>query len=94
MLLKNKKKKKVYFFDLNPNQKVILIALKKPETNETEKSGAKLTDFLKNDGAAVVHIVSDTISVNLKQDAIYDFAWNEIKVVFFDKYKSKKESKF
>ena len=50
MLLKNKNKKKgLLSFDLNPNQKIILIPLKKNQKpNETEKGGAKLTDFLNN----------------------------------------------
>jgi len=70
VLLKNKsknKKKGLLSFDLNPNQKIILIPLKKNQkSNETEKLGAKLTDFLNSEGAEVTHIVSDTISVNLK----------------------------
>ena len=43
VLLKNKNKKKgLLSFDLNPNQKIILISLKKNQkSNETEKSGAK-----------------------------------------------------
>ena len=59
VLLKNKNKKKgLLSFDLNPNQKIILIPLKKNQkSNETEKSGAKLTDFLNNEGAGAVHIV-------------------------------------
>ena len=95
-LLKNKNKKKgLLSFDLNPNQKVILISLKKNQkSNETEKSGAKLTDFLKNEGAEVVHIFSDTISVNLKPDSIYEFLHGmRLKSYSFDKYKSKKETK-
>ena len=75
VLLKNKNKKKgLASFDLNPNQKIILISLKKNQKpNETEKSGAKLTDFLNSEGAGAVHIISDTISINLKSDAIYEF---------------------
>ena len=75
MLLKNKNKKKgLLSFDLNPNQKIILIPSKKNQKpNETEKSGAKLTDFLISEGAKLIHIVSDSISVNLKPDAIYEF---------------------
>ena len=54
LLLKNKNKKKdLLSFDLNPNQKIILIPVKKKQTsNETEKSGAKLTDFL----LSLIHI--------------------------------------
>ena len=75
VLLKNKNKKKgLLSFDLNPNQKIILISLKKNQkSNETEKSGAKLTDFLNSEGAEITYIVSDTISINLKPDAIYEF---------------------
>ena len=67
VLLKNKSKKKgLLSFDLNPSQKIILISLKKNQKpNETEKSGAKLTDFLNSEGAGAVHIISDTISINL-----------------------------
>ena len=80
VLLKNKNKKKALLsFDLNPNQKIIFISIKKNQKpNETEKSGAKLTDFLNNEGAEVIHIVSDTISLNLKPDdevIVPDMTW-------------------
>ena len=94
VLLKNKNKKKgLLSFDLNPNQKIILISLKKNQKpNETEKNGAKLTDFLKSEGTQFIHIVSDTISVNLKPDAIYEFLHGmRLKSYSFVKYKSKKE---
>ena len=97
VLLKNKNKKKgLLSFDLNPNQKIILISLKKNQkSNETEKSGAKLTDFLNSEGAEVIHIVSDTISVNLKPDAIYEFLHGmRLKSYSFDRYKSKKGVKY
>ena len=93
MLLKNKNKKKgLLSFDLNPNQKIILISLKKNQKpNETEKIGAKLTDFLNSEGAEAIHIISDTLSVNLKPDAIYEFLHGmRLKSYSFDKYKSKK----
>ena len=49
VLLKNKsknKKKGLLSFDLNPNQKIILISLKKNQKpNETEKSGAKPVSY-------------------------------------------------
>ena len=96
VLLKNKNKKKgLLSFDLNPNQKIILISLKKNQkSNETEKSGAKLTDFLKSEGAEVIYIFSDTISLNLKPDAIYEFLHGmRLKSYSFDRYKSKKDSK-
>ncbi len=75
VLLKNKDRKKgLLSFDLNPNQKIILMSLKKNQkSHETEKSGAKLTDYLESEGTEFIHIVSDTISVNLKPDAIYEF---------------------
>ena len=99
VLLKNKnknknKKKGLLSFDLNPNQKIILISLKKnKKSNEIEKDGAKLTDFLKSEGAEVIHIVSDTISLNLKPDAIYEFLHGmRLKSYSFDRYKSKKDS--
>ncbi len=95
VLLKNKNKKKsLLSFDLNPNQKIILISLKKNQkSNETEKSGAKLTDFLKSEGAEAIHIVSDTISLNLKPDSIYEFLHGmRLKSYSFERYKSKKES--
>ena len=51
-----------------------MISLKKKQTaNETEKSGAKLIDFLIGEGAEAVNILSDTISINTKSDAIYEF---------------------
>ena len=95
VLLKNKNTKKgLLSFDLNPNQKIILISSKKnQEPNETEKSGAKLTDFLSGEGAKLIHIVSDTISVNLKPDAIYEFLHGmRLKSYSFNRYKSKKDS--
>ena len=93
VLLKNKsknKKKGLLSFDLNPNQKIILIPLKKDQKpNEIEKNGAKLLDFINSDGAGAVHIISDTISVNLKSDAIYEFLHGmRLKSYSFDKYKS------
>ena len=96
VLLKNKSKKKgLLSFDLNPNQKIVLISLKKNQkSNETEKSGAKLTDFLNSEGAGAVHIISDTISINLRSDAIYEFLHGlRLKSYSFDRYKSKKDSK-
>ena len=94
VLLKNKNKKKgLLSFDLNPNQKIILISLKKNQKpNETEKNGAKLTDFLNSEGVRTIHIISDTISVNLKPDNIYEFLHGmRLKSYSFDKYKSKKK---
>ncbi len=96
VLLKNKSNKKgLLSFDLNPKQKIILISLKKNQkSNETEKSGAKFTDFLNNEGISIVHILSDTISENLKPDSIYEFLHGmRLKSYSFDKYKSKKETK-
>ena len=96
ILLKNKNKKKgLLTFDLNPNQKIILIPLKKNQKpNETEKGGAKLTDFLNNEEMNIVHIISDTISINLKSDSIYEFLHGmRLKSYSFDKYKSKKKIK-
>ncbi len=95
VLLKNKSKKKgLLSFDLNPNQKIILISLKKNQKpNEIEKSGAKLTDFLNIDGSGSAHIISDTITVNSKSDAIYEFLHGmRLKSYSFDRYKSKKDS--
>ena len=92
VLLKNKNKKKgLLSFDLNPNQKIILISLKKNQkSNETEKIGAKLTDFLNSEGVETVHILSDTISINTKSDAIYEFLHGmRLKSYSFDKYKSR-----
>ena len=91
---KNKKKKDLLSFDLNPNQKIILISLKKNQkANEIEKCGAKLTDFLNNDGAGNVYVISDTISVNSKSDAIYEFLHGmRLKSYSFDRYKSKKDT--
>ena len=96
VLLKNKNKKKgLLSFDLNPNQKIILIPIQKNQkSNEIEKSGARFIDFLNNEAIEVVHIISDTISINLKLDAIYEFLHGmRLKSYSFDKYKSKKESK-
>ena len=95
ILLKNKNKKKdLLSFDLNPNQKIILISLKKNQKpNEIEKSGARLFDFLKSEELDVIHIISDTISPNLKPDSIYEFLHGmRLKSYSFDRYKSKKES--
>ena len=91
---KNRKKKELLSFDLNPNQKIILISLKKNQKpNEIEKSGAKLIDFLSNDGASNVYVISDTISVNSKSDAIYEFLHGmRLKSYSFDRYKSKKDT--
>ena len=94
VLLKNKNKKKdLLSFDLNPNQKIILISSKKNQKpNETEKNGAKLTDFLNSEGVETIHIISDTITINLKYDAIYEFLHGmRLKSYSFDKYKSKKK---
>ena len=95
LLLKYKDKKKgLLSFNLNPSQKILLIPLKKNQKpNETEKGGAKLADFLKNEGTKIIHIISDTISISLKPDSIYEFLHGmRLKSYYFDKYKSKKES--
>ena len=95
LLKKNKNKKKgILSFDLNPNQKIIFISLKKNQKpNETEKSGARLADFLNSEGVEVIHIVSDTMSINLNLDAIYEFLHGmRLKSYSFERYKSKKES--
>ena len=96
VLLKNKNKKKgLQSFDLNPNQKIVLVSIKKNQlSNDTEKNGAKLTDFLNNEGIGVIHILADTISISLKLDAIYEFLHGmRLKSYSFNKYKSKKDSK-
>ena len=60
-----------------------------------KKVELKLTDFLNSEGAEVIHIISDTISINLKPDAIYEFLHGmRLKSYSFDRYKSKKDSKY
>ena len=92
VLLKNKNKKKgLLSFDLNPNQKIILVSLKKNQkSNETEKSGAKLTDFLKSEGAEIICITSapslfkKSVSLAPLFSVSFDFwfFFKEIKIIF------------
>tara|TARA_B100000989_G_scaffold233943_1_gene180759 strand:- start:3859 stop:5319 length:1461 start_codon:yes stop_codon:yes gene_type:complete len=88
-------KKNIVSFDLNHNQKIILLILKKNIKNPNlENKGAEIYDFVKNNGFLNVHIISSTINKYIDADAVYSFVHGmKLKSYSFDKYKSKKTSK-
>ena len=89
---KNIKKKDIYSFDLNHDQKIIIFSLKNFKIS-FEKNGAKLYEFLKNENLLDVHIFGETIksSDNIKSlsEIIHGM---KLKSYSFDKYKSKRNS--
>ena len=72
VLLKTKTKKGYCLLIESKSKNNFNSSKKNQKPNETEK--VELSSLILNgEGAEVIHIVSDTISVNLKPDAIYEF---------------------
>ena len=88
-------KKNIFSFDLNHNQKIILLSLKKSKTGyNLENQGAKTFDFLKIQGLHKLNILAKTLEIIDDKDPIYDFVHGmKLKSYSFDKYKSKKETR-
>ena len=89
---KNSKKKNIFTFDLNHNQKIIVFSVKK-KNNSFEKNGAQIYEFLKNENLFNVHIFAETIESVNKSNSLHELVHGmRLKSYSFDKYKSKKNS--
>ena len=89
---KNSKKKNIFTFDLNHNQKIIVFSVKK-KNNSFEKNGAQIYEFLKNENLFNVHIFAETIESVNKSNSLHELVHGmKLKSYSFDKYKSKKNS--
>ena len=89
---KNSKKKNIFSFDLNHNQKIIVFSVKK-KNNSFEKNGAQIYEFLKNESLFNVHIFAETIESVNKSNSLHELVHGmRLKSYSFDKYKSKKNS--
>ena len=91
--LKNKnKKKEIFSFDINYNQKIIIYSLKNNK-NSYEKNGANLFEFLIKDNLNKVYIFGDTIKdLNINKCLLEFVHGMKLKSYSFDKYLTKKNS--
>ena len=76
-LKKNNKKKKIFSFDINPDQKIVIYSEKDNRTSY-ENIGAELYEFLKSENLANVNIFVDTVESQNKIKSR-----NEIKILRF-----------
>ena len=89
---KNSKKKNIFTFDLNHNQKIIVFSVKK-KNNSFEKNGAQIYEFLKKESLFNIHIFAETIESVNKSNSLHELVHGmRLKSYSFDKYKSKKNS--
>ena len=89
---KNSKKKNIFTFDLNHNQKIIIFSVKK-KNNSFEKNGAQIYEFLKKESIFNIHIFAETIESVNKSNSLHELVHGmRLKSYSFDKYKSKKNS--
>ena len=89
---KNSKKKNIFTFDLNHNQKIIIFSVKK-KNNSFEKNGAQIYEFLKKESLFNIHIFAETIESVNKSNSLHELVHGmRLKSYSFDKYKSKKNS--
>ena len=89
---KNSKKKNIFTFDLNHDQKIIVFSVKK-KNNSYEKNGAQIYEFLKNENLFNLHIFAETIQSVNKSNSLHELVHGmKLKSYSFDKYKSKKNS--
>ena len=95
-LIKNSSKRKnILSFNLNTNQRLIFIGLKKNfHSNEIEKNGAQFYDFLKSENIKDLNLICDTIDFIKSKNAMYEFTHGmKLKSYSFEKYKTKKNNK-
>ncbi len=89
-LKKNNKKKKIFSFDINPDQKIVIYSEKDNRTSY-ENIGAELYEFLKSENLANVNIFVDTAESQNKIKSLHELIHGmKLKSYAFDKYKSKK----
>ena len=91
-LKNNKKKKEIFSFDINYNQKIIIYSIKNNK-NSFEKNGAKLYEFFKNESLNNIHIFGDTIEAQNNIKYLHELVHGmKLKSYSFDKYLTKKKS--
>ena len=90
-LKNNNKKKEIFSFDINHNQKIIIYTLKNTKTSY-EKDGAKLYEFFKRENLNKIHIFGDTIEdMNNNKCLLEVIHGMKLKSYTFDKYLTKKK---
>ena len=88
----NKKKKDIFSFDINYNQKIIIYYIKNNK-NSFEKNGAKLYEFFKKENLYNIHIFGDTIEAQNNIKCLHELVHGmKLKSYSFDKYLTKKNS--
>ncbi len=91
-LKNNNKKKEIFSFDINYNQKIIIYSLK-TDKSSFENVGAKLYDFLKNQNLTRINIFGDTIESPNAAKCLHELVHGmKLKSYSFDKYLTKKNS--
>ena len=91
-LKNNKKKKDIFSFDVNYNQKIIIYSIKNNK-NSFEKNGAKLYEFFKKENLYNIHIFGDTIEAQNNIKCLHELVHGmKLKSYSFDKYLTKKNS--
>ena len=97
-ILKNKSKEKnIFLFNLNENQKVIIVNVNSPELGlENEKIGAEFYEFIKSNSVNELSFFdTNTSFFNSKNSSfIYEFFHGlKLKSYSFEKYKTKPDNK-
>jgi len=91
-LKNNIKKKEIFSFDINHNQKIIIYTLKN-EKDTYEKTGAKLFQYFKNESLNKIHIFGDTIEDNKSLNSLHELIHGmKLKSYYFERYLTKKDS--
>ena len=91
-LKNNKKKKEIFSFDINHNQKIIIYSIKNNKSS-FEKNGAKLYEFFKNENLNNIHVFGDTIEAQNNIKYLHELVHGmKLKSYSFDKYLTKKNS--
>ena len=89
----NIKKKEIFSFDINYNQKIIIYSFKN-EKNSYEKNGAKLFQYFKNENLNNIHIFGDTIENSNSMKCLHEFIHGmKLKSYSFERYLTKKDSR-
>ena len=82
------------YFNINPNQKLIIIKLKKNLSSlENEKKGAEFYSFIKSNSIYNLTFLEKNVTENQSKYFIHEFLHGlELKSYEFEKYKSKKNN--
>ena len=92
-LKNNTKKKEIFSFDINYNQKIIIYSLKN-EINSYEKNWAKLFQYLNNESLNKIHIFGDTIENSNSMKCLHEIIHGmKLKSYSFERYLTKKDSR-